>query len=131
MRKVVAPDGTTYLVGSGSHNLKIEKVFGQEIVKRVVELIAAKGKTAAFEELRKPGSPFHFFDNYVFAMRIDGHSRLDPAYPTMAGRILTNFRDAIGRYVVKEMIAKLRSASSRERFMGWWRFLCEADREYR
>jgi signal transduction histidine kinase len=51
-------------------------------------------------------------------MSIDGHSRVDPAYPTMAGRDLTSFRDAIGRPVVKEMIAKLRTSDE-----GWVQYL--------
>ncbi|HUJ89677.1 MAG TPA: cache domain-containing protein [Syntrophorhabdales bacterium] len=117
-RKVKTPDGKTYVIGSGSYNLKIEKICVQDIVKEAVELMAAKGKTAAFEELRKPGSPFHFLDNYVFVMSIDGHSVVDPSYPTMAGRDLTNFRDAIGRYVVKEMIAKLQTSDE-----GWVLYL--------
>lgn len=118
IRKVVVPDGKTYVIGSGSYNLKIEKICVQDIVKRAVELIAAKGKTAAFEALREPGSPFHFLDNYVFVMSIAGRSVVDPAYPTMAGRDLTNFRDAVGRHVVKEMIAKLRTSDE-----GWVQYL--------
>ena len=117
-RKVVTPDGKTYVIGSGSYNLKIEKICVEDIVKKAVELMAAKGKTAAFEELRKPGSPFHFLDNYVFVMSIDGHSLVDPAYPTLAGRDLSDFRDAIGRPVVKEMISKLRTKEE-----GWVQYL--------
>ncbi len=107
IRKVVASDGTTYVIGSGSYNLKIEKVCVQDIVNKAVELMATRGKAAAFLELREPGSQFHFSDAYVFVMSIDGRSVVDPAYPTMAGRDLKNYRDAIGRYVVKEMISKL------------------------
>ncbi|HEX9022817.1 MAG TPA: cache domain-containing protein [Geobacteraceae bacterium] len=107
IRKVVAPDGLVYMVGSGSYNLKIEKSFVRERVDLAVELIRSKGKSAAFDELKNPGSQFHFLDNYVFVMGMDGRALVDPAYPTLAGRDLSNFRDYIGRYVVKEMIRKL------------------------
>ncbi len=110
IRKVVAPDGLVYMVGSGSYNMKIEKSFVRERVDLAVELIRSKGKSAAFEELKSPGSQFHFLDNYVFVMGMDGRALVDPAYPTLAGRDLSNFRDHIGRYVVKEMIRKLQKS---------------------
>jgi signal transduction histidine kinase len=110
IRKVIAPDGLVYLVGSGSYNLKIEKRFVKERVDLAVDLIRIKGKEAAFQELKNPGSQFHFLDNYVFVMGFDGRACVDPAYPTLTGRNLLNFRDYLGRYVVKEMIRKLQSS---------------------
>ena len=109
VRKAIAPDGKVYLVGSGSYDLKIEKAFVKARVGLAVELIKSKGKETAFCALKDPATPFHFLDNYIFVMDSTGRACVDPAYPTLAGRDLTNFRDFIGRYVVKEMMQKLKT----------------------
>lgn len=110
VRKAIAPDGKVYLVGSGSYDMKIEKAFVKARVGLAVELIKSKGKEAAFSALKDPGTPFHFLDNYIFVMDSTGHACVDPAYPTLEGRDLTGFRDFIGRYVVREMIQKLKTS---------------------
>jgi hypothetical protein len=43
---------------------------------------------------------------------MDGRSLVDPAYPTNTGRDLSRFRDAVGMYVVREMIEKLKKTES-------------------
>ena len=110
VRKVIAPDGKIYLVGSGSYDMKIEKAFVKARVGLAVELIKSKGKEAAFRALKDPSTPFHFLDNYIFVMDGAGLALVDPAYPTLAGRDLTNFRDFIGRYFVRDMIRKLKTS---------------------
>ncbi len=112
IRKVIGPDKKIYLIGSGLHNIKIEKEFVRERVDEAAELLVARGKEAAFEDFRNPASPFYFLDTYIFVLRMDGKSLVDPAYPTNTGRDLSRFRDVVGVYVVREMIAKLRSSES-------------------
>ncbi len=112
IRKVIGPDKKIYLIGSGLHTIKIEKEFVRERVDKAAELLVAKGKEAAFEDFRNPASPFYFLDTYIFVLRMDGRSLVDPAYPTNAGRDLSRLRDVVGVYVVREMIAKLRTAES-------------------
>jgi signal transduction histidine kinase len=112
IRKVIGLDKKTYLVGSGLHNIKIEKEFVRERVDEAAELLVAKGKETAFEDFRDPASPFYFLDTYIFVLRMDGRSLVDPAYPTNAGRDLSRFRDVVGMYVVREMIKKLRNSES-------------------
>jgi signal transduction histidine kinase len=107
IRKVMMRDNRIYLIGCGLYQLKIEKEFVRERVNLAVEALRAKGKEAAFEDFRNPASPFIFLDTYIFVLRMDGRSLVDPAYPTHAGRDLSGFRDAIGVYVVREMIEKL------------------------
>jgi hypothetical protein len=112
VRKVRGPDGKIYLIGSGSYNLKMEKEFVKETVDLAVEELLTEGKDAAFRDFRNPASPFVFCDTYIFVLRMDGRSLVDPAYPTHAGRDLSRFRDAIGVYVVREMIEKLQHADT-------------------
>lgn len=107
IRKVVAPDNKIYVVGSGVYNIKIEKIFVQDRVNQACALIQAKGKDAAFREFRDPSSVFVFLDTYVFVLDMDGHTLVDPAYPTFAGRDLSQFKDAVGVYVIQEIKEKL------------------------
>jgi len=109
IRKVIGPDGKIYEIGAGLYNIKIEKEFVKQRVNQAVEVLRAKGKEAAFRDFRDPASPFYFLDTFIFVLRMDGHSLVDPAYPTHAGRDLSRFRDAVGRYVVREIIEKLQS----------------------
>jgi hypothetical protein len=110
IRKVIGPGKKTYLIGSGLYNIKIEKEFVRERVDEAVELLNTKGKEAAFEDFRNPATPFYFLDTYIFVLGMDGRSLVDPAYPTNTGRDLSGFRDAIGMYVVRQMIDKLRQS---------------------
>lgn len=109
IRKVVAPDNRIYLVGCGVYHAKIERVFVRENVRQAVELLAAKGKDTAFQAFRDPSSQFNFLETYVYVTDEKGRALVDPAFPKMQGRDLSNFTDAIGRPVMKEIIAKLRT----------------------
>ncbi len=112
IRKVVGPDGKIFLLGSGLYSIKIENEFVRERVDEAAELLLSKGKNAAFDDFRNPATQFHFFYAYIFVLQMDGHSLVDPAYPTHTGRDLSNFRDVIGRYPVRELIEKLKNADS-------------------
>ena len=107
IRKAVAPDGRVYAVGSGSGQLKTEKAWVKERVDLAAELIVRKGREAVFSEIRDPASKFHFLDCYIFVTDMEGHALLDPSFPARAGRDLARFRDAAGRPIVQEIIAKL------------------------
>ncbi|MBI3802029.1 MAG: cache domain-containing protein [Deltaproteobacteria bacterium] len=110
IRKVVAPNQRIYLVGSGIYNIKIEKVFIEERVKMACELLQSKGKDAAFKEFRDPASSFVFLGTYIFVLDEQGHTLVDPAYPTLAGRDLSQFQDVVGLHVIKEVLQKLTRA---------------------
>ena len=112
IRKVIGPDGKIFLLGSGLYSIKIEKEFVRERVDEAAELLLSKGRNAAFEEFRNPATQFYFLYAYIFVLRMDGHSLVDPAYPTHTGRDLSKFRDVIGRYPVRELIEKLKNADS-------------------
>jgi signal transduction histidine kinase len=110
IRKAVGPDGKIYIVGSGSYNIKIEKVFIQTTVNRAAELLKTKGKEAAFAEIRDSSSPLHILGTYVFVIDEKGYSLVDPAFPTHVGRNLHNFKGAEGRHVITEVLRKLEQA---------------------
>jgi signal transduction histidine kinase len=110
IRKVVGPNGKIFLLGSGLYTIKIEKEFIRERVDEAAELLLSKGRNAAFEEFRNPATQFYFLYAYIFVLRMDGTSLVDPSYPTHTGRDLSKFRDVIGSYPVREMIKKLKNA---------------------
>jgi hypothetical protein len=107
IRKVAGPDGKIYLVGSGVYNIKTEKSFVEERVRLAAALLQAKGKDVAFQEFRNPASRFVFLDTYIFVLDTQGRTVVDPAYPTLKGRDLSGFKDAIGISTVQEVLGKL------------------------
>jgi len=109
--KARAPSGEDYVVGSGVYNMKVEKQFIVEMVDDAVDLIHREGK-AAFQKFRDKSSEFVFLDNYIFVVKQDGTAVVDPAFPSREGRNLLDFKDAVGRYVVRDMIEKLSGDST-------------------
>jgi hypothetical protein len=107
VRKAVAPDGKIYLVGSGSYDIKVEEAFITDNVRHAADLIQSAGKEAAFRAFRDPASSFVFLDTYIFVLDEKGRLLVDPAYPTLAGRDLDGFQDAMGVSVIQALIAKL------------------------
>jgi Single Cache domain 2 len=110
IRKLTAPNGRTYVVGSGSYSIKVEKVFVEERVRMAADLLASAGKEAAFKQFRDAASPFVFLESFIFVLNEQGRTLVDPAFPTMAGRDLTEFRDAVGFYAIREVLKKLAHA---------------------
>ncbi len=106
VRKVTAPDGQVYVVGSGLYNMRVEKAFVRDRVQQAARLLREQG-LAAFNAFRDPAAPFSFLDTYIFVITTDGHSVVDPSFPTHAGRSLLDFRDAVGHYVTRELLDKI------------------------
>jgi len=110
VRKVITPGGRTYVVGSGSYNIKAEKTFVERRVRAAADLLASAGKSEAFKQFKDPASPFVFLDSYIFVLGDQGQTLVDPAFPTMAGRDLSQFQDAVGFYAIRELLKKLAGA---------------------
>ena len=68
IRKVVTPDHKTYVVGSGSYNIKIEKAFVEERVKRAARFLQTAGKAEAFKRFRSRASSFFFLDFRTYSL---------------------------------------------------------------
>ncbi len=107
VRKVVTPSGKTYVIGSGVYNIKIEKAFVEQCVRMACELLETKGTEAAFREFRDPASRFVFLDTFIFVLDMLGHTIVDPAFPTRAGRDLSQFEDAVGQRPMQQMLDKM------------------------
>jgi signal transduction histidine kinase len=105
VRKVVAPDGKTYVIGSGLYHIKMERLFIEERVNHAADTLKAGGKVAAFKQFQDPASPF-----YIFVLNSQGETLVDPAFPTLAGRNLSGFEDAVGFHAIKEVLRKLETA---------------------
>ncbi len=105
--KVTTPSKREYIIGSGLYNMRMEKQFIIDAVDSAVRLIKKKG-TAAFNTFRDKSSRFVFCGTYIFVIDEKGNAIVDPAFPTESGRSLINLKDAIGKYVVREMIKKLK-----------------------
>jgi len=107
IRKVVAPDGKTFLVGSGRYQIKVEKRFVELQVKAAAKLLTTAGKVEAFKAFQDPASPFVFLDTFIFVLDKEGRTLIDPAYPTLGGRNLSQFKDMIGARPLQDALAKL------------------------
>ena len=118
VRKAIAPDGKAYLVGSGLYSPKIERAFVEDRVNQAAELLASQGKDKAFAAFHDPSSRFIFLDTYVFVLDMQGNTIVDPAFPTLAGRNMKDFSDAVGARPVQQLISRLATADS-----AWVQFL--------
>jgi signal transduction histidine kinase len=123
--KVKAPSGKEYIIGSGINNMRIEKQFIVDTVDAAVELIKKKGINA-FDILRHESSRFVYAGTYVFVLSMDGLAVVDPAFPSFdpypklgESRSLLDFKDAIGRDTVKEMIEKMKTKESSWIYYMW------------
>ena len=118
IRKAIGPDGKIYLVGSGSHNFKIEPVFVKDNVDQAADLLKNRGKEVAFARFRDLASPFSFCGTYIYVFNTLGQCLVDPAFPSLEKRNMLQFRDAMGHYVVKEMLKVLETQdTARLQFM--------------
>ena len=108
VRKAVAPDGKVYLVGSGVYNIKIEKPFVVERVTMAADLIRAKGKDAALPSSRtRPRRTSSSTPTSSCSTRT-GTRWSTPPSRRMAGRDLSELKDAVGFQPIKELLSKAR-----------------------
>jgi signal transduction histidine kinase len=110
VRKVVTPEHKTYVVGSGSYSIKMEKAFVEERVKRAARYLHDRGKEQAFKRLHSRASSFFFLDSYIFVLDEQGETLVDPAYPNRTGRSVVEFQDAVGFFAFKSALKKLEHA---------------------
>ncbi len=107
VRKVILPDGRVIVVGSGSYHIKTEKAFVEERVRSAANLLKIAGRAGAFPQFKNVSSPFVFLNSYIFVLDKNGRALVDPSFPSIVGRELADFKDAVGFPVIKELLAKL------------------------
>jgi signal transduction histidine kinase len=112
-----APDGKTYIAGSGNYDDRMERVFVADMVDRAVRLIEEKGE-AGFPELRDTKGPFIAKDAYVFVIDTTGLELVNPGFPSLEGRNVMEVKDTKGKPLVREMFNTVKTGDS-----GWVDYL--------
>lgn len=103
VKRVVFPSGQQYAVGCGIYNMKMDRPFIEDVVNRAATLVEEQGP-GAFPRLRDRTGPFVFMDTYVFVDNPEGVELVNPAFPSLEGRNLSNLTDLTGKAVVREQI---------------------------
>ena len=105
--RVNDPEGIPYAIGSGTYDIRLEKKFMVDTVDSAASLIEKEGE-AAYSKLVDKSTIFYFSDVYIFVFSMEGKAIVDPVFPEIKGRDMIDFKDGVGKYVVSEMIDKLR-----------------------
>jgi len=108
VKRVTAPSGKIYLVGSGLYDLKIDKSFIVEEVNDVIALIK-KVDISALDTIRAKAGEFIFLDTYVFVKDIKGNELVNPAFPELEGQNLYDLQDSQGKYFIHEELETLKT----------------------
>jgi len=113
VRRVTAPSGKQYVVGSGVYNDRMERSFVVDAVERAVGEIERVGE-AAYTRFRDPTGPFIAKDAYVFVFDMNGIDLVNPAFPNLQGRNQIDLKDTRGKPLVREMFDVVRTQGA-----GW------------
>lgn len=107
----VAPSGKRYVVGAGRYNMPLEPPFVAALVDEAARMLSAEGRQG-FARLKDETGPFVFMDTYVFVVALNGTEYVNPAFPSLEGRNLLDYKDAAGKFLVKQMIEKTEKTGS-------------------
>ena len=118
IRKVVTPQGKTYLIGCGLYDIKVEKSFVEDRVNLACDLLTKEGKDKAFAVFTDSASPFVFLDTYIFVLTESGDTLVDPAFPTRGGRHMLDFKDFTDFQPIRELLGRLKTQDK-----AWVQFL--------
>ena len=113
VRQVTVPSGKQYIVGAGMYNDRMERAFVVDTVKNAAAQIESKGE-AAFASFRDPKGPYLAKDTYIFVIKPDGVEIVNPAFPSIEGRNLTDLKDTQGKRAIGEMLTVVNTKGS-----GW------------
>ena len=117
VRLVTTLGGTSYFVGAGIYNDRMERAFVVDSVKAAAAQIEKNGR-AAFPLFHDPAGPFMAKDTYVFVIDRNGEELVNPGFPNLEGRNLMDLKDAQGKQLVREMLHVLETSGS-----GWVDYL--------
>jgi signal transduction histidine kinase len=108
-----APSGTSYVVGSGAYNDRMEKAFVVDLVTNAVGLIEKNGK-ASFDAFHDPKGLYMAKDAYIFVITMDGLELVNPGFRNLEGRSVLDLKDTEGKMLVREMLKVVKEQGS-----GW------------
>jgi signal transduction histidine kinase len=111
LQRADAPSGKVYVVGSGRYNMPLERTFVVALVDEAIRMLSAQGKQG-FSRLKDKTGELVFMDTYVFVLALDGTEYVNPAFPSLEGRNLLDYKDAAGKFLVREMIEKTEDTGS-------------------
>jgi signal transduction histidine kinase len=117
VRRVKAPSGKHYVVGCGSYNDRMERIFVVDIVKNAIGKIKKEGM-GAFAAFHDTAGPFFAKDAYIFVIDQKGIDLVNPAFPNLEGRNIMDLKDSQGRYLVRDMFKAVEKSGS-----GWVEYL--------
>jgi signal transduction histidine kinase len=120
IKRVKAPSGKQYLIGSAVYNMKVDKAMITDVVDRAAALIEAHGDQA-FPALRDKTGPFFFMDTYVFVNRPDGTEPVNGAHPALEGKNVIDLKDVMGKPAVREYLDAASKAGSAWVEYYWYR----------
>jgi len=110
---VTSTSGKQYVIGSGIYTDRMEREFVVDLVQGAAQEINAKGESA-FAILRDHTGPYLAKDAYVMVFSMDGIDLVNPAFPDLEGRVVTDLKDVNGKPLVREMFKVLKEKGS-----GW------------
>lgn len=113
VRLVTAPSSSSYVVGSGTYNDRMERTFVVDAVKNAVGQIEKNG-TAAFTLFHDSADSFIAKDAYIFVFDMNGIDLVNPAFPSLEGRNLLDLKDTQGKHLIHEMFEVVKTSGS-----GW------------
>ena len=102
IKKVTAPSGTEYLVGSGKYKMPMEKVFVENIVNAAAELLKTEGEEKAFTRFNNRADKFIYLNSYIFVKTMEGIELVNPFSPQLVGKDMSNKQDAAGKYFTRD-----------------------------
>jgi len=117
VRRVKAPNGESYVVGSGLYQMEPERFFVVEQVDDAADLLETMGEVA-FETLRDKSAGYRFYDAYVFVMDKKGVQHVNAGFPENEGQNLLDLKDPDGKVIGREILALLDKHES-----GWVDYL--------
>lgn len=113
VRLVTAPDGKSYIVGSGMYNDRMERAFVVDMVRDAAAQIEKKGE-AAFSLFHDRTGPFIAKDAYIFVIDPSGVDLVNPGFPNLEGRNILDVKDTHGKKLIREMLRVVETSGS-----GW------------
>ncbi|MCP4481785.1 MAG: hypothetical protein GY817_03075 [bacterium] len=115
--RATAPNGTSYVIGAGDYNMRMEKEFLHDAVEDAVKVIKTHGLKNAINILESKDEEFFFNDTHVFVVTDKAEELANKVFPHLSQKQQANFwkiQDIERKYVFKEFYRTVKRKKS-----GW------------